>query len=222
MTLRVNGELRQESHSGNMSVTIPEIIAHYSALGYSAGDIISTGTVSGVAGFSENAAELYLRPGDVVECEIERIGKLANPVISWEAGLRRPGARRCSAGDRVGWAIDTVKLERVRTLMAAEGLDTLVVRAPDNVSYLTNYWPMKGYDVAILPLEGEPTLLVMEPQFEEAQRTAWTADVRPFPFYDPGDPRPPAVRAQARCVELLGERGAGRVGLEQLAGHAGR
>ena len=90
MTLRVNGELRQESHSGNMSVTIPEIIAHYSALGYSAGDIISTGTVSGVAGFSENAAELYLRPGDVVECEIERIGKLANPVISWEAAYGVP------------------------------------------------------------------------------------------------------------------------------------
>ena len=92
MALRVNGELRQESHSGNMSVTIPEIIAHYSPLGYSAGDIISTGTVSGVAGFSENAAELYLRPGDVVECEIERIGKLSNPVISWEAGLRGAGA----------------------------------------------------------------------------------------------------------------------------------
>jgi len=84
MTLRVNGDLRQESHSGKMSVTIPEIIAHYSPLGYSPGDIISTGTVSGVAGFSENAAELYLQPGDVVECEIERIGTLSNPVISWE------------------------------------------------------------------------------------------------------------------------------------------
>ncbi len=90
MRLRVNGEVRQESHSGNMSVTIPEIIAHYSALGYSAGDIISTGTVSGVAGFNENAAELYLRPGDVVECEIERIGVLSNPVISWEQAYGVP------------------------------------------------------------------------------------------------------------------------------------
>jgi len=90
MSLRVNGELRQESHSGNMSVTIPEIIAHYSPLGYSPGDIISTGTVSGVAGFSENAAELYLRPGDVVECEIEHIGTLSNPVISWEQAYGVP------------------------------------------------------------------------------------------------------------------------------------
>ena len=46
MELRVNGEPRQVSHSGNMSVTIPEILSHYSALGYSAGDVLSTGTVS--------------------------------------------------------------------------------------------------------------------------------------------------------------------------------
>jgi 2-keto-4-pentenoate hydratase/2-oxohepta-3-ene-1,7-dioic acid hydratase in catechol pathway len=83
MELRVNGERRQESHSGRMSVTIPEILAHYSPLGYSAGDVVSTGTVSGVAGFSEDAASLYLKPGDVMECEIERIGVLRNPVISW-------------------------------------------------------------------------------------------------------------------------------------------
>jgi len=82
MELRVNGERRQESYSGNMSVTIPEILAHYSALGYSAGDVLSTGTVSGVAGFSEDAASLYLKPGDVIEAEIEKIGILRNPVIS--------------------------------------------------------------------------------------------------------------------------------------------
>jgi 2-keto-4-pentenoate hydratase/2-oxohepta-3-ene-1,7-dioic acid hydratase in catechol pathway len=85
MELRVNGEPRQTSHSGNMSVTIPEIVSHYSALGYSAGDVLSTGTVSGVAGFSEDAASLYLRPGDVMECEIEGIGILRNPVVSWRA-----------------------------------------------------------------------------------------------------------------------------------------
>jgi 2-keto-4-pentenoate hydratase/2-oxohepta-3-ene-1,7-dioic acid hydratase in catechol pathway len=83
MELRVNGEPRQESHSGNMSVTIPEILSHYSPLGYSAGDVVSTGTVSGVAGFSEDAAALYLKPGDVIEAEIERIGVLRNPVVSW-------------------------------------------------------------------------------------------------------------------------------------------
>jgi 2-keto-4-pentenoate hydratase/2-oxohepta-3-ene-1,7-dioic acid hydratase in catechol pathway len=86
MELRVNGETRQESHSSRMSVTIPEILSNFSALGYSAGDVISTGTVAGVAGFKseEERKLLYLKPGDVVEAEIERIGVLRNPVISWE------------------------------------------------------------------------------------------------------------------------------------------
>jgi len=83
MELRVNGERRQASYSGNMSVTIPEILSHYSALGYSAGDVVSTGTVSGVAGFSEDAASLYLKPGDVIEAEIEKIGVLRNTVATY-------------------------------------------------------------------------------------------------------------------------------------------
>ncbi len=84
MELRVNGEARQRSHSSKMSVKIPEILSHYSPMGYSAGDVISTGTVSGVAAFSGDPKALYLKPGDVMECEIEKIGVLRNPVISWE------------------------------------------------------------------------------------------------------------------------------------------
>ena len=94
MELRVNGETRQTSHTSRMSTTISEILAHYSALGYSAGDVVSTGTVSGVAGFSEDAASLYLKPGDVMECEIEKIGVLRNPVISWQEGHGEPAPPR--------------------------------------------------------------------------------------------------------------------------------
>jgi 2-keto-4-pentenoate hydratase/2-oxohepta-3-ene-1,7-dioic acid hydratase in catechol pathway len=94
MELRVNGDTRQTSHTGKMSTTIPEILSHYSALGYSAGDVVSTGTVSGVAGFSEDAASLYLKPGDVMECEIEKIGVLRNPVISWQDGHGEPAPPR--------------------------------------------------------------------------------------------------------------------------------
>jgi 2-keto-4-pentenoate hydratase/2-oxohepta-3-ene-1,7-dioic acid hydratase in catechol pathway len=83
MQLRVNGKIRQESHTRKMSVTIPEILAHYSPMGYSAGDVLSTGTVSGVAAFSDDPKSLYLKPGDVVECEIEKIGVLRNPVVSY-------------------------------------------------------------------------------------------------------------------------------------------
>jgi 2-keto-4-pentenoate hydratase/2-oxohepta-3-ene-1,7-dioic acid hydratase in catechol pathway len=91
MQLRVNGEVRQESHSGRMSVTIPEILSNFSGLTYSAGDVLSTGTVSGVAGFKspEERARLYLKPGDVIEAEIERIGVTASRV-SWQEGHGTP------------------------------------------------------------------------------------------------------------------------------------
>ena len=96
MQLRVNGEVRQESHSGRMSVTIPEILSNFSALTYSAGDVLSTGTVSGVAGFKspEERARLYLKPGDLIEAEIESIGVLRSPVISWQDGHGTPALPR--------------------------------------------------------------------------------------------------------------------------------
>jgi 2-keto-4-pentenoate hydratase/2-oxohepta-3-ene-1,7-dioic acid hydratase in catechol pathway len=84
MELRVNGESRQRSHSSKMSVKIPEILSHYSPMGYSAGDVVSTGTVSGVAAFSGDPKAWYLKAGDVMECEIEKIGVLRNPEISWQ------------------------------------------------------------------------------------------------------------------------------------------
>jgi len=59
--------------------------------------VVSTGTVSGVAGFSEDAASLYLKPGDVIEAEIERIGVLRNPVISWHEAHGEP------LPERIGW-----------------------------------------------------------------------------------------------------------------------
>jgi len=84
MELRVNGESRQVSNMNHMSTSVPEVLSHYSPLGYSAGDILSLGTVSGVAGFSEDPFAWYLKPGDVIEAEIEKIGVLRNPVVSWQ------------------------------------------------------------------------------------------------------------------------------------------
>ena len=84
LELRVNGEKRQISNTSHMSVTIPQIISKFSPAGYSAGDIISTGTVSGVAAFSADPEAWFLKPGDLIEAEIEKIGILRNRVISWK------------------------------------------------------------------------------------------------------------------------------------------
>jgi Xaa-Pro aminopeptidase len=100
--------------------------------------------------------------------------------------------------------------------MAENGIDALIARAPDNVLYLTNFWPMKGYDAVVFPREGEPTLVCLEASADDAARTAWTTDVRFFAGYDPSDPRPPI----ARTLDLVRAAAAeyDRVGLELSLG----
>jgi 2-keto-4-pentenoate hydratase/2-oxohepta-3-ene-1,7-dioic acid hydratase in catechol pathway len=84
MELRVNGQVRQKSHTGRMSVSIPQLVAYHSPQTYSAGDLITTGTVAGVAASTDDPFANYLKPGDVVEAEIEKLGVLRNRVVSWE------------------------------------------------------------------------------------------------------------------------------------------
>jgi Xaa-Pro dipeptidase len=116
----------------------------------------------------------------------------------------------------VSWPLDSAKLARVRALMAEEDLDALVVRAPDNVLYLTNFWGMKGYDACVFPREGEPALICLEASAEDAARTAWTDDVRYVRGYDEADPRPVPARTLDAAVDAA--RGYGRLGLELSLG----
>ena len=116
----------------------------------------------------------------------------------------------------MAWPRDDAKLDRVRALMGEHGLDALVVRAPDNVLYLTNFWGMKGYDACVFPREGDPMLICLEASEEDAARTAWTSDVRLFKGYDPVDPRPPTARVLDAATEAASNYGA--VGLELSLG----
>jgi Xaa-Pro aminopeptidase len=114
------------------------------------------------------------------------------------------------------WPRDDVKLEGVRALMAERELDALVVRAPDNVLYLTNFWGMKGYDACIFPRDGEPTLVCLEASEDDAVRTAWTDDILLFSGYAPTDPRPPVARVLELASAAASEYG--RVGIERSLG----
>jgi 2,4-didehydro-3-deoxy-L-rhamnonate hydrolase len=78
---RVNGELMQSANTRDMIFTVAELISHISrSTTLEAGDIISTGTPAGVGAF--RPTPIFLRPGDVVEIEIDRIGVLTNPVVA--------------------------------------------------------------------------------------------------------------------------------------------
>jgi 2-keto-4-pentenoate hydratase/2-oxohepta-3-ene-1,7-dioic acid hydratase in catechol pathway len=90
MELRVNGEVRQRGNTEQMLISIPHLVAHHSAQGYSAGDILTTGTISGVAAVQPNPFDFYLQPGDRIEAEIEGVGVLRNHVVPWSAAHDTP------------------------------------------------------------------------------------------------------------------------------------
>lgn len=77
ITSRVNGETRQHSNTSELIFDIPRIISELSmGMTLYPGDIIATGTPAGV-GHAMKPPQ-YLKPGDKIECEIEKIGILTN------------------------------------------------------------------------------------------------------------------------------------------------
>ncbi|MGJ7506476.1 fumarylacetoacetate hydrolase family protein [Variovorax sp. GT1P44] len=79
--LRVNGEVRQRDNTRNMVYDFGAIVAYWSRVTLEPGDVITTGTTSGVAGFRKQNPEKLLKPGDVVEAEVQGVGVLRNRVV---------------------------------------------------------------------------------------------------------------------------------------------
>jgi 2-keto-4-pentenoate hydratase/2-oxohepta-3-ene-1,7-dioic acid hydratase in catechol pathway len=79
MTTKINGEIRQNSSSSNMFIKIPEIVSKISkVMTLEKGDIISTGTPSGVVLKNPNLE--YLKDSDEIEMEVGNLGTLKNTV----------------------------------------------------------------------------------------------------------------------------------------------
>ena len=83
LNLRVNGEMRQDSNLGYMIFKIRDMIAYWSQMSLNPGDVLTTGTPKGVAaGRKKGQTPWWLKPGDVVEAEVERVGRLCNRIVS--------------------------------------------------------------------------------------------------------------------------------------------
>jgi acylpyruvate hydrolase len=83
LSLRVNGETRQDSNLGYMIFKITDMIAYWSQMGLNPGDVLTTGTPRGVAaGRKPDQVPWWLKPGDVVEAEVEKIGLLKNRIVA--------------------------------------------------------------------------------------------------------------------------------------------
>jgi 2-keto-4-pentenoate hydratase/2-oxohepta-3-ene-1,7-dioic acid hydratase in catechol pathway len=79
MTTRINGQVRQNSSTNNMFINIPSIVSKLSkVMTLEKGDIIATGTPEGVA--LNNPDTPFLKDGDEIEMEIEKLGKIQNTI----------------------------------------------------------------------------------------------------------------------------------------------
>ncbi len=79
ITARVNGSTVQDSNTSNLIFTIPDLIHFISgAITLEPGDVIATGTPAGVGVFRQPPC--FLKVGDVVEVEVEGLGKLMNSI----------------------------------------------------------------------------------------------------------------------------------------------
>ena len=82
LVTRVNGEIRQNSSTKNLVLKVDRIIHRLSkVMTLEPGDIISSGTPSGTALSFSSHLNVYLRHDDIVEVEIEKLGKIRNPVV---------------------------------------------------------------------------------------------------------------------------------------------
>jgi acylpyruvate hydrolase len=79
--LSIGREVLQSSNTRNMIFSVPQIIFHLSAvMTLQPGDVIATGTPGGVG--DSRTPKRFLKPGEVVRIEIERLGILENPVVA--------------------------------------------------------------------------------------------------------------------------------------------
>jgi acylpyruvate hydrolase len=82
LKLSVNGEVRQDSNLSYMIFNIREMIAYWSQMGLNPGDVLTTGTPRGVAaGRKPDQTPWWLRPGDLVEADVESVGRLRNRIV---------------------------------------------------------------------------------------------------------------------------------------------
>jgi 2-keto-4-pentenoate hydratase/2-oxohepta-3-ene-1,7-dioic acid hydratase in catechol pathway len=83
MELWVNqeSEPRQKSSTNQLIYNVPDLIAYWSQMTLEPGDIITSGTPGGVALFRQPPEQWFLKPGDVVEARIEKLGFIRNRIV---------------------------------------------------------------------------------------------------------------------------------------------
>lgn len=105
--------------------------------------------------------------------------------------------------------MDKERVERARQMMIQDGIDILLCRLPENVLYLTGYWPVIGASLAVFPVNGEPTLLLPYSELDYAA-DGWVDDQRTYRFINMQATANPTGETIELLKELWQEKGYGK------------
>jgi len=76
--------------------------------------------------------------------------------------------------------MDVEKIGRIKSRMEKEGIDVMILRNPENVLYISEYWPVTGWSVLVFKSTGEATLIVPESELIFT-KDSWVKDIRTYP-----------------------------------------
>ena len=105
--------------------------------------------------------------------------------------------------------MDKERVERARQMMIQDGIDVLLCRLPENVLYLTGYWPVIGASLAVFPANGEPTLILPYSELDYAA-DGWVDDQRTYRFINMQATANPTGETIKLLKDLWQEKGYGK------------
>jgi Xaa-Pro dipeptidase len=104
------------------------------------------------------------------------------------------------------------RLERMRRAMESERLDVLVLRLPENVLFLSGFWPMIGATLLVFPREGEPLCIIPHCYENEAAHSLWNAQTTYYRYGVLG--AEPVAAIRSILSDAAREKNWARVGYE--------
>lgn len=102
--------------------------------------------------------------------------------------------------------MDKVRTDRMKRIMREAGIDVLVCRLPENIVYLSGYWPVFGSSCIIFPVDGEPVLILPFSELDYAA-DGWVEDQRTYQFINMSELANPPANILRLMEDVWEERG---------------
>ncbi|HTK08749.1 MAG TPA: Xaa-Pro peptidase family protein [Ktedonobacteraceae bacterium] len=112
-------------------------------------------------------------------------------------------------------AKDQERVNRARRILQEAGLDVVICRLPENVLYLTGYWPVIGASLVVFDQDGNTSVIMPHEELDYTHES-WVEDIRTFPYINMTSPADPNRAVEPLLRAVIKEKGyeKSRVGYE--------